>query len=105
MGQHAPAFSHDEYGRRLAAVEDAMADAGLDALIAYSAGHQPGPVRYLTGYEPTFGLHDVAYCVLVPGQPPTLLANAFWDDPAASVWFADVRITSTFGAELAGLLP
>ncbi|MDQ3808671.1 MAG: hypothetical protein M3336_00100 [Chloroflexota bacterium] len=41
-------------------------------------------MRYLTGYEPVFGLHDVAYCLIVPGWPPTLLADAFWDNPAAN---------------------
>jgi hypothetical protein len=60
-----------------------MAEAHLDALIAYSAGHQPGPVGFLGGYEPQFGLHDVAYFVVVPGRSCSLLANAFWDDPAS----------------------
>jgi Xaa-Pro aminopeptidase len=82
-----------------------MAEAGLDALIAYSAGHQPGPVNFLAGYEPRFGLHDVAFFVLVPGRMCALLANGFWDDPADRTWADDVYVTSDFAGRLAALLP
>jgi Xaa-Pro aminopeptidase len=98
-------FTRGEYARRVAGVERALDEAGLDALIAYSAGHQPGPVAYVAGYEPRFGLHDVAFFVLVPGQAYTLLSNAFWDDPASLTWTDDVRVTSAFGPALADLLP
>jgi Xaa-Pro aminopeptidase len=98
-------FTTHEYERRIDAVESAMAEADLDALIAYSAGHQPGPVSFLGGYEPRFGLHDVAYFVIVPGRVHALLANGFWDDPAAHTWVPDVTITSDFSSRLAALLP
>ncbi len=99
-------FARDEYHRRLQLVEAALEQAGFDALIAYSVRNQPGPVAYLAGYEPDLGMHDVAFFVVVPGARPryTLLTNAFWDHPEERTW-AEVLITSDFGAKLAVLLP
>jgi Xaa-Pro aminopeptidase len=88
-------------------VEAAMEHAGLDALIAYSVRNQPGCVAYLAGYESSFGLHDVAFFVIVPkGQPRySLLTNAFWDMSEEKTWTNDVFVTSDFGTRLAELLP
>lgn len=96
-----------EFHERMRRVETALDKAGLDALIAYSVGNQPGPVAYLGGYEPRFGLNDVAYFVLVPGTRPTyaLLGNAYWDKPATLTWTDHVLVTSNFAQELCTLLP
>lgn len=99
-------FPPEEYLRRTTAVERKLRDAGLDALVAYSAGHQPGPVGYLAGYEPSFGLHDVAFFVLA-GSPArrTVLANAFWDLPETRACADEVLVTSDFASMLAQRLP
>ncbi|MSS73463.1 MAG: aminopeptidase P family protein [Candidatus Latescibacteria bacterium] len=100
-------FPPEEFLRRAQQVEFAMERAGIDALIAYSVKNQPGPVAYLSGYEPCLGLHDVAFFGVVPGRRPsrTLLTNAFWDRPQERAWADEVLITGDFGAKLIGLLP
>jgi hypothetical protein len=72
-------FERDEYLRRVRLTESALARAGLDALIAYAVKNDPGSVIYLTSYEPSLGLHDVAFLVLAPGRNP---AYACWRDAA-----------------------
>lgn len=101
------AFSREEYQRRMQQVETALEDAGLDALIAYSVKNQPGPVAYLSGYEPSLGLHDVAFFAVVPNGHPryALLTNAFWDNPQDLSWPDEILMTSDFGTKLAELLP
>jgi Xaa-Pro aminopeptidase len=99
-------FSRQEYVARIARAEAAMREAGLDALIAYSVGNNPGAVGYLGGYEPRMGMGDVAYFVVLPGARPSyvLLANGFWDRPEEITWTADTLITSDFGNRLAELV-
>ncbi len=101
------AFDRDEYWHRMQGVEAAMARAGLDALLAYSVGNELGPVAYVAGYVPRFGLHDVAFFVIAPGGQPryALLANGFWDEPEKHSWVDDVFITADFATTLAELLP
>ncbi len=101
------AFSESEYARRIEKVQAAMREQGLDALIAYSVKNDPGSVVYLSGFESSLGLHDVAYFVIAPGSQPAyaLLTNAFWDHPAERTWVDDVIITTRFGERLADLLP
>jgi Xaa-Pro aminopeptidase len=84
-----------------------MHRAGLDALVAYSVGNQPGPVAYLAGYEPRFGLRDVAFFVLVPGERPrhALLAHAYWDNPGDATWVEDVLVMRDPGTRLVEFLP
>jgi hypothetical protein len=100
-------FQKDEYLRRVRLAESALVRAGLDALIAYAVRNDPGSVVYLTGYEPSLGLHDVAFFVMVPGQSPTctLFTNAFWDNPGSRTWVDEIVITSDFGTSLADFLP
>ena len=102
-----PPFSRQEYLRRAQLAEEALKEAGLDALIAYSVKNQPGPVAYLGGYEPGLGLHDVAFFVVAPGSPAVhaLLTNAFWDYPQKRTWVDQVIVTSDFGTALAECLP
>jgi Xaa-Pro aminopeptidase len=101
------AFHRDEYLSRMQRVEAAMNRAGLEALIAYSVGNQPGPVAYLGGYETSLGLHDVTFFVITPQGHPryALLTNAYWDMPKEKTWTDDVFVTSDFGTKLAELLP
>jgi Xaa-Pro dipeptidase len=100
-------FQKDEYLRRVRLAESALIRVGLDALIAYAVRNDPGSVVYLTGYEPSLGLHDVAFFVMVPGQSPTstLFTNAFWDNPGSRTWVDEVVITNDFGTSLADFLP
>lgn len=104
---HSIGFSHEEFSRRIHRVERAMEDVGLDALIAYSVKNDPGSVVYLSGFESSLGLHDVAFLVIVPGGHPryALLTNAFWDHPKEHTWVEDVIITNSFGNRLVELLP
>lgn len=106
MSRNAP-FPREEYMQRMRRVEAALERAGLDALVAYSVGNQPGAVAYLGGYEPRFGRRDVAFFVLVPGEKPryTLLANAHWDNPQERTWTDDVVMIRDPETKLAELLP
>jgi Xaa-Pro aminopeptidase len=100
-------FSRSEFLRRNRLVEQEMSQTGLDVLIAYSVKNDPGSVVYLSGFESSLGLHDVAFFVIVPGSKPThtLLTNAFWDHPAERTWVEDVIITNSFGARLPEFVP
>lgn len=100
-------FSRGEFQRRDALVQAAMTQAGLDVLIAYSVKNDPGPVVYLSGFESSLGLHDVAFFVIAPGSNPshTLVTNAFWDHPDQRTWVDSVMITNQFGPRLAEILP
>ncbi|HPL28768.1 MAG TPA: Xaa-Pro peptidase family protein [Anaerolineae bacterium] len=100
-------FTRDEYQCRLRRVVAALRQVGFDALIAYSIRNQPGPVAYLAGYEPSLGIHDMAFLVVTPGaRPPcVLITNAFWDHPAERTWVDEVIITSEFASKLAEALP
>ena len=104
---HLAKFTREEFLRRIRLVEERMEKAGLDALIAYSVKNDPGSVVYLSGFETSLGLHDVAFMVLAPKSSPecALLTNAFWDHPAERTWMKDVRVTNRFGPTLAELLP
>jgi len=79
-----------DYAARRKRTEEALARAGLDALVAYSVRNQPGPAAFLAGYEPRFGFRDVALVTLVRGGPMTLFAYAYWDDAAAQTWLDTV---------------
>jgi Xaa-Pro dipeptidase len=96
-----------EFERRAELVGAAAAAAKLDALIGYSAGNSPGPVAYLAGYEPSFGLSDIAFVVLVPGPSVrrTLVTNSYWDDVEHVAKVDDVVITRSHAGAIHDLLP
>jgi Xaa-Pro aminopeptidase len=100
-------FPREEYVDRARRVEAALEQAGYDALVGYSVKNAPGPVAYLGGYEPSLGLHDIAFFTVVPGGVTrcTLLTNASWDHPQKRTWVDEVIITSDFGDKLASVLP
>jgi len=78
--------SDAEFAERRRRAELATREAGLDALIAFSATNQRGPSAFLTGYEPRFGPKDVAVVVLVPGGKATFIAYAYWDEIREMPW-------------------
>jgi Xaa-Pro aminopeptidase len=97
-------ISREEYRGRLERAREAMADAEVDALIAYANRTHPGHVRYLTGYEPRLGLHDSALCVVTPTRC-ALLTNASFDRPETLTWLEEVIVTGDYAAGAAALLP
>lgn len=98
------AIDVEEYRRRLTAVRAAMAEHGLEGLIAYANKTHPGHVRYLSGYEPRLGIHDCALCV-VTGDRCALLTNAGFDLPQTLTWLKEVIVTGDFGSAIAEILP
>lgn len=91
-----------EFERRAELVRELAVAAGYDALIAYSVGNLHGPVAYLGGYEPSFGLNDVAFVVLVahPMARETLITNSYWDDVEGQTWIDDVVVTKRGHAQV-----
>ena len=100
----APAFSTDEYRRRLGVVSRRMAERDLDGLVLFGAAN----INYLTGMD-SENLFDVQACILPRGADPVLVIfdfergrfdNSAWmaepvayggfDDPGAAVC-AEVR--------------
>jgi Xaa-Pro aminopeptidase len=100
-------FSSAEFQQRLDQVAARMAEANLDALIAYAVKNQPGAVVYLCGFEPRLGLHDVAYFVLAPAaqQAYTLVTNAFWEHPQNRPGPGETIISSDYANQIAARIP
>jgi hypothetical protein len=67
-----PAIPAPTYRSRLAAVQDAAARAGLDALLVYADREHFANLSYLTGYDPRF---EESLLILTPGQAPVLLVG------------------------------
>jgi Xaa-Pro dipeptidase len=66
-----PAFAREEFAARLAAVQAAMADQGLDGLLV----HTPENIYYLTGYETSGYFEYQALVVPAIGEPQLLIRN------------------------------
>ena len=79
-------ISAAEFAERRQRVELATANAGFDALIAYTATNLYGPSAYLTGYEPRFGPREVTLVVLVPGGRATFITYGYWDEIPPLTW-------------------
>ncbi|MBK8085998.1 MAG: aminopeptidase P family N-terminal domain-containing protein [Devosia sp.] len=60
------------YTQRLAALIRARRAAGLDALVVYADREHAANLAYITGFDPRF---EEALLVMVPDNPPTLLAG------------------------------
>lgn len=54
-----------EHEARFTAVRSALADTGLDALIAYADCWRTANVRYFTDFRPVDGVHEIAQAVVV----------------------------------------
>jgi Xaa-Pro aminopeptidase len=96
-------ITRDEYRTRLERAREAMAAAGLDALVAYANRTHPGHVRYLSGYETRLGIHDSAVCLVTP-ERCVLLTNASFDRPKTQTWLEEVIVTADYAGALAPLL-
>ncbi len=83
-------ITDDEYAGRTSAVRAVAAEAGFDAVIAYSTAKVVANVRYLTSYYPRFSGHQHtlekgyymfgACAALIPLEgEPLLLTDALWD--------------------------
>jgi len=97
-----------EFAARRRRAEAAARDAGLDALIAFSATNQRGASAFLTGYEPRFGPKDVAIVILVPGGKSTFIAYAYWDEIRTMPWLDEAIVKADLLAIarlIAGRLP
>lgn len=95
-----------ELDARVQAVRAAMADAGIDVLLAYGAhrDYQPGDLRYLARW---YCVEEETSCLVVPAAGETvLLTDASWDlKRAEAEAHADTfRYAPDLGAGLAHLL-
>lgn len=79
-------ISAAEFAERRRRVEAATADAGFDALVAFTATNLLGPSAYLTGYEPRFGPREVTLVILVPGGRATFITYGYWDEIGTLSW-------------------
>jgi Xaa-Pro dipeptidase len=74
-----PRFTRGELERRRALMAKAMADAGVDHLVAYGAFFRGGPVHWLSDWMPTFE----AVLVFTPGRKDTLFVQFYNHLPQA----------------------
>ncbi len=95
-----------EFGQRIARLREAMAEEGLDALIAYGAhrDYQPGDLRYFARW---YCVEEETAALYVPAEGQTvLLTDASWDvERAEAESFADrVQHAPDMGGALAQLI-
>ena len=71
----------EELGRRASALRRILDVHGVDALVMFGSRDQPGPARYLTGFEPWCAPGEWAIGVLsrAESRRPILLTNSPWD--------------------------
>ena len=74
-----PRFSDAEMGRRRAALDAVLAEAGLDAVVLYGANRAGSAVQWLTGWPVT----REAAVLHVPGERDVLLVNFYNHVPQA----------------------
>lgn len=74
-----PAFSDQEYDRRINALEVELDKANLDAFLAFTSSwfRVPGAVTYFCGYETLFGSAFFLYVPSLSGR--YLIIDNFWD--------------------------
>ena len=81
----------EEHSRRIKAVQNELANSGLDALVTYSSECESGASRYLTGFWPFFDFASVIVpaegnAILATGGPESLeFAKAFSCVPECAV--------------------
>ncbi len=106
-------ITDDEYAGRTSAVRAVAAEAGFDAVIAYSTAKVVANVRYLTSYYPRFSGHQHtnekgyymfgACAALIPLEgEPLLRTDALWDVVRAGEMskYPDVDGSIALGEEL-----
>jgi Xaa-Pro aminopeptidase len=87
-----------EFAERRRRVEAATRDAGLDALVAFTATNLLGPSAYLTGYEPRFGPREITLVILVPAGRATFITYGYWDEIGPMPWLDEQIIKPDLGA-------
>ena len=82
-------FTAAEYQRRRAALEDAMADAGVDAAVLYGADRSGSAVGWLTGWQTT----REAVVIVSPGRRDEMFVQFYNHLPAARRWASDAEVS------------
>lgn len=103
---HPAPISDAEHGARIDAVRAALAERGLDVLLAYGAhrDYQPADLRWLARW---YCVEEETSCVVVPAEgPTTLVTDASWDvERAEAEAFADeVTLAREMGRDLARIV-
>lgn len=96
-------FPEEEYETRIDRLRQAMNDAGLTHLIAYSNSADPGNVRWLSGFPTSFGESIV---VVSLDRDPMLVTNwVLHNEPMQSgiyhSWIQDTRVCEMGSDEIA----
>jgi len=86
--QDYPKFSASEMAHRRKRVADAMAQAGVDHLVAYASAFRGGPVHWLSGWLTTFE----AVLIVTPGQQDTIFIQFYNHLPQARAVMPEVDI-------------
>jgi Xaa-Pro aminopeptidase len=98
-----PKFSAAEMARRRGLVAAAMAEAGVDHLVAYAAFFRGGPVHWISDWLTTYE----AVLVFTPGQRDTIFVQFYNHLPQARAVMTEAEIrwggASTIGSAIAEL--
>jgi Xaa-Pro aminopeptidase len=86
-----PRFSAPELARRRQVLDDAIVEAGLDAVVLYAANRSGSAVQWLTGWPAT----REAAVVHRPGQPDLLLVHFYNHVPQARRVATDAEVDWT----------
>jgi Xaa-Pro aminopeptidase len=86
-----PAITEVEYKERVARIQQAMGEQGVDALVLFSDPIRSSSVRYVVDFWPIDGFSDIAFAVVILPREgePTLFAsemNLLWAREVAT-WF------------------
>jgi Xaa-Pro dipeptidase len=99
-------FSREEFAVRLARVQEAMAEGGLDVLLV----HTPENLAYLTGYETSGYFEYQVLVVPAQGEPELLIRNIeqlnvdeYTWVPEAHVWRDGTDVVAVTAGIVAGL--
>lgn len=96
-------FPEEEYRDRIVRLRLAMQQAELTHLIAYGNWADPGPVRWLTGYSPSYG--EALVVVPLEGEPMLVTNWVLHDEPMHTgiyhSWMRDTRVCPMGSDEIA----
>jgi Xaa-Pro aminopeptidase len=104
-----PPFSNQEYQRRMRLLATELAEASLDAFLAFSSSwyRAPGSVRYCCGYDCVFG--SAIFLYLPSTNEQHLLVNNFWDvigrPEETERQLQEFHLVDDLGEEVAKILP
>ncbi|RUX63770.1 aminopeptidase P family protein, partial [Mesorhizobium sp. M2A.F.Ca.ET.040.01.1.1] len=89
-------FPRSEYERRRLNVLEAVANAGLDALVVTAHGH----LRYLSGYDGSGGYFAPFPLIMVPGRSPTFVVRQYDEQAVRSYSCIEELVTYTHQQDL-----